>query len=210
MAANRARGQRAGLSRQDVLEAALKLVDREGLNALSMRRLGAELGVEAMTLYHHVPNKTALLDGMIEQVVAEAVPPEFGAATWRRDLSAYAHALAAALAAHPHTVPLLLSRPAVTPRNLRTLDAVVGMLHEAGFPLPRTLDVLYSLTGFVVGHAAAQAGRVDDAGIMTALDEDAYPLLVAAARAAGDDRADTRFTFALNALLSGFEAELAT
>ncbi|MFI8369648.1 TetR/AcrR family transcriptional regulator C-terminal domain-containing protein [Streptomyces sp. NPDC085466] len=143
-------------------------------------------------------------------VDAEAVPPDFGAATWRRDLSAYAHALAAALAAHPHTVPLLLSRPAVTPRNLRTLDAVVGMLHEAGFPLPRTLDVLYSLTGFVVGHAAAQAGRVDDAGIMTALDEDAYPRLVAAARAAGDDRADTRFTFALNALLSGFEAELAT
>lgn len=74
MAAQRARGQRAGLTRQAVLEAALRLVDQEGLKALSMRRLGAELGVEAMTLYHHVPNKTALLDGMIEQVVAEAVP----------------------------------------------------------------------------------------------------------------------------------------
>ncbi|MEU6881485.1 TetR/AcrR family transcriptional regulator C-terminal domain-containing protein [Streptomyces sp. NPDC046712] len=209
MAANRARGQRAGLTRQAVLEAALQLVDREGLKALSMRRLGAELGVEAMTLYHHVPNKIALLDGVIEQVVAEAVPPEFGAATWRDDLSAYAHALIAALGAHPHAVPLLLSRPAMTPRNLRTLEAVVGMLYEAGFPLPRTLDVLYSLTSFVVGHAAAQAGDVGGTGSMAALDPEAYPLLVGAAREAGEDAAQARFAFALDALLSGFERELA-
>ncbi|MFG2331500.1 TetR/AcrR family transcriptional regulator C-terminal domain-containing protein [Streptomyces sp. NPDC048604] len=209
MAANRARGQRAGLTRQAVLEAALRLVDEEGLKALSMRRLGAELGVEAMTLYHHVPNKIALLDGVIEQVVAEAVPPEFGAATWREDLGAYAHALAAALDAHPHAAPLLLSRPALTPRNLRTLEAVVGMLHEVGFPLPRALDVLYSLTSFVVGHAAAQAGRVDGAGSMASLDPDAYPLLVAAAREAGEDTGRARFTFALDALLTGFERELA-
>lgn len=136
MGANRARGQRVGLTRQAVLEAAVRLVDREGMKALSMRRLGAELGVEAMTLYHHVPNKSALLDGMIEQVVAEAVPPEFGAATWRADLGAYAHALLAALGAHPHAVPLFLSRPSMTPRNLRTMEAVVGMLCEAGFPCP--------------------------------------------------------------------------
>ncbi|MFE5486041.1 TetR/AcrR family transcriptional regulator C-terminal domain-containing protein [Streptomyces sp. NPDC056527] len=209
MAANRARGQRAGLTRQAVLEAALRLVDQEGLKALSMRRLGAELGVEAMTLYHHVPNKTALLDGMIEQVVAEAVPPEFGAGTWREDLSAYAHALVAALGAHPHAAPLLLSRPALTPRNLRTLEAVVEMLHEAGFSLPRTLDVLYSLTSFAVGHAAAHAGRIDGAGSLASLDPTAYPLLVAAAREAGEDAADARFDFALDALLSGFEGELA-
>ncbi|MFC8592903.1 TetR/AcrR family transcriptional regulator C-terminal domain-containing protein [Streptomyces atroolivaceus] len=208
MAANRARGQRAGLTRQAVLEAALQLVDREGMKALSMRRLGAELGVEAMTVYHHVPNKSALLDGVIEQVVAEAVPPEFGAATWREDLSSYAYALVTALGAHPHAVPLLLSRPAMTPRNLRTMEAVVEMLHEAGFPLPRTLDILYSLTSFVVGHAAAQAGRVDGAGSIATVDPDAYPLLVGAARQAGENAADARFDFALHALLAGFEGEL--
>jgi AcrR family transcriptional regulator len=194
-----------GLTRQAVLQAAVRLADREGLAALTMRRLGAELGVEAMTLYHHVPNKSALLDGMIEQVVAEAVPPDFGAATWREDLRAYAHALMAALAAHPYAVPLLLSRPALTPRNLLTLEGAVRMLYEAGFPLPRTLDVLYSLTGFVVGHAAAQAGAVDRG--LTLLDADAYPLLVGAARAAGGDAA--RFDFALDALLAGFDRELA-
>lgn len=209
MAANRTRGHRAGLTRQAVLEAALRLVDQEGLKALSMRRLGAELGVEAMTLYHHVPNKTALLDGMIEQVVAEAVPPEFGAATWREDLSTYAHALVTALDAHPHTVPLLLSRPAMTPRNLQTMEAVVRMLHGAGFPLPRALDVLYSLTSFVVGHATARAGRVDGTGSMASLDPTTYPLLVTAAQEAGEDTAKARFDFALDALLSGFERELA-
>ncbi|MEU3609206.1 TetR/AcrR family transcriptional regulator C-terminal domain-containing protein [Streptomyces sp. NPDC035033] len=208
MAAVRTRGQRAGLTRQAVLEAALRLVDQEGLKALSMRRLGAELGVEAMTLYHHVPNKTALLDGVIERVVAEAVPPEFGTAAWREVLSAYAHALNAALDAHPNTVPLLLSRPAMTPRLLRTLEAVVEMLHEAGFPLPRALDVAYGLTAFVVGHATAQAGGVGGADTLAALDPEAYPSLVGAARAAGEDAARTRFGFALDALLSGFEGEL--
>ncbi|MGW6567518.1 TetR/AcrR family transcriptional regulator C-terminal domain-containing protein [Streptomyces sp. NPDC054975] len=208
MAAHRARGQRAGLTRQAVLEAALRLVDQEGLKALSMRRLGAELGVEAMTLYHHVPNKAALLDGVIEQVVAEAVPPEFGAATWRADLSAYAHALVSALDAHPHAAPLLLSRPALTPRLLGTLEAVVAMLHGAGFSLARALDVLYSLTSFVVGHAAAQAGHIDGAGALTSLDPAAYPLLVAAAKEAGEHTGEARFDFALDALLTGFEGEL--
>lgn len=112
----------------------------------------------------------------------------------------------AALGAHPHAVPLLLSRPALTPRNLRTPEAVVGVLYETGFPLPRTLDVLCSLTSFVVGHAAASAGNVDG---LVMLDPDAYPLLVRAAREAGEDAAEARFDFALDALLSGFAGELA-
>ncbi|MGW0122116.1 TetR/AcrR family transcriptional regulator [Streptomyces sp. NPDC003327] len=210
MAEGRARGQRAGLTRQAVLEAALRLVDQEGLKALSMRRLGVELGVEAMTLYHHVPNKVALLDGVIERVVAEAAPTEFGPATWREDLSAYAHGLSAALAAHPNTVPLLLSQPAMTPRLLRTLEAVVGMLHEAGFSLPRALDVAYSLTSLVVGHAAARTGNVGGVDTMASLDPDAYPLLVGAARAAGEDAARARFDFAVDALLSGFEGDISS
>jgi AcrR family transcriptional regulator len=66
--AKRTRGVRAGLSRGQILDAALALADREGLGAVTMRRLGAELGVEAMTVYHHVPNKTALIDGLVERI----------------------------------------------------------------------------------------------------------------------------------------------
>ena len=68
----RTRADRAGLSRGQVLDAALDLVDRDGVAALSMRRLGAELGVEAMTVYHYLPNKDALLDGIVERVMAQA------------------------------------------------------------------------------------------------------------------------------------------
>ena len=65
-AARRGRGERVGLSRQQILDAALGLVDRDGLKGLTMRSLGQELGVEAMTLYHYVPNKDALLDGLVD------------------------------------------------------------------------------------------------------------------------------------------------
>ncbi|HEY6737567.1 MAG TPA: TetR family transcriptional regulator, partial [Actinopolymorphaceae bacterium] len=75
MAQQQRQGQRVGLTRERVLDAALALVDREGLAALSMRRLGAELGVEAMTLYHHVANKAALLDGLVERIFTFAEPP---------------------------------------------------------------------------------------------------------------------------------------
>ncbi|WP_069816793.1 TetR/AcrR family transcriptional regulator C-terminal domain-containing protein [Streptomyces sp. TP-A0874] len=210
MAANRARGQRAGLTRQAVLETAVHLADQEGLKALSMRRLGTELGVEAMTIYHHVPNKDALLDGMVELVIAEAAPPEIGAATWREGLRAYADALVTTLGAHPYIVPLLMSRPAVTPRNLRTMEAAVAALHEAGLTLPRALDVVHSVTSLALGHAAVQAGRADgETADLADVDPDTYPVLVRAAREAGDTPSRAGFGFALDALLSGFERELA-
>ncbi|RII18685.1 Tetracycline repressor protein class B [Streptomyces sp. YIM 130001] len=210
MAARRARGHSAGLTRQAILEAALALADREGLKALSMRRLGEALGVEAMTLYHHVPNKAALLDGMVEQVVADAVPGGFETANWQEGLRTYAESLTAALAEHPHVVPLLMSRPAVTPRNLQLMEDVVGALYGAGFSLRRALDVVYAVTSFVIGHAATQAGAVEgESADLADVDAETYPLLVRAAQESGAAPAAERFDFALGALLSGFEREVA-
>ena len=73
--AKRTRGERAGLTRERVLSVALQLVDDEGLDALTMRKLAAALGVEAMTLYHYLPNKAALLDGLVESVLDEPTRP---------------------------------------------------------------------------------------------------------------------------------------
>ncbi|MFE7312165.1 TetR/AcrR family transcriptional regulator C-terminal domain-containing protein [Streptomyces sp. NPDC057555] len=216
MPGNRTRGQRAGLTRQSILEAALALADREGLKALSMRRLGAELGVEAMTLYHHVASKDALLDGVVEQVFAEVAPPRFQAASWRADLRDYAGALLTALLAHPNVVPLVVSRPATTPRNLQAMENALASLRTAGFPLDRALDVLYAISGFVVGHVAAEVdpARRDDRRTATDrlhplldLDPDEFPLLTAAARTERPrSGADSRFDFALEAMLAGFDA----
>lgn len=211
----RTRGQRAGLTRAAILEAAVRLADREGLSALSMRRLGAELGVEAMTLYHHVPNKEALLDGMVEQVASEAAPPDFDPDSWEQAMRDYAHALLAALCAHPHVVPLFVSRPAITPRNMQTMEAALAALQAAGFDPLRAFDMVRALTGFILGHVATQsvsepagAAPQEDSWpeALAAIDPDAYPLLAHAHRAGQAHDAATQFDFALEALISGFDA----
>src|SRR5437588_10866084 len=108
------------LTRQRVLEAALHLIDQEGLEGFSMRKLGASLGVEAMSLYNHVESKRALFDGVIELVITETPYPEKPDATPREELWAFAQAFRAALRAHPHVLPLV--GPLRTPATLAILD----------------------------------------------------------------------------------------
>ncbi|MGW4403282.1 TetR/AcrR family transcriptional regulator C-terminal domain-containing protein [Nonomuraea sp. NPDC004702] len=216
MSPKRTRGQNAGLTRQAILRAALALADREGLKALSMRRIGQEIGVEAMSLYQHVGSKDALLDGLVEQVVTQAAPLLTEAASWQEALREYAHALLRALLAHPNVVPLVVSRPAITPGNLRLMEEGLRVLRAAGLPPDRALDMLYAVTGFVVGHVAVlAAGEVTDgaeraAPAMRDIPEPDLvetPLLAEATRArraqpsSGTDR---RFVFALEAMLRGF------
>jgi AcrR family transcriptional regulator len=207
MTAKRSRGQRAGLTRAAILRAAVTLADREGLKAVSMRRLAAGLGVEAMTLYHHIPNKDDLLDGMVEQVVSTVIPPRWEDVPWDEGLRGYGRALRATLLSHPNLVPLLTSRPAVTPLNLRAMENALGALCSAGFTPGRALDVMYSLAGFVVGHVALATAAVPADGGHTApgIDPDAHPLFHAAVHA-GDREQSSRFDFALDSLITGFEA----
>jgi AcrR family transcriptional regulator len=192
-----------------VLAAALELVDEDGLAALSMRRLGARLEVEAMTLYHHVPNKEAVLDGRVELVLQDAAG-EITEDDWRGVLRGYAHRLRATLLAHPAVLPLAVSRSASTPESLRVAERVLGALCAAGFPLGSALDLFNALSVFALGHAAAEAGvPADGAGSadgLAGLDPAEFPLLVRAATTGeGTDDAG-RFTAAVDALLDGFAA----
>ncbi|WP_040813120.1 TetR/AcrR family transcriptional regulator C-terminal domain-containing protein [Nocardia concava] len=215
MAAKRTRAERAGISREQVLDAALAFADREGVAALSMRKLGAELGVEAMTLYHYVPNKDALLDGMVERVMSQA-DAGFSDGPWQSALSDYAHALRAAVLEHPGALPLIATRPAVTPRTLRTAERGLKLLVDAGFELGAALDALNSLTLFVVAHANSEvriapvneAGDAGSAEFLKTLDPEEFPLILRAAQTSvgTDDRA--RFDFAIGALIRGFAAAL--
>ncbi|GAB2945133.1 hypothetical protein GCM10027280_37440 [Micromonospora polyrhachis] len=209
----RTRGQRAGLTREAVLEAAMTLADREGLAALSMRRLGAELGVEAMTLYHHVASKDELLDGLVERLFVEAAPPRFTGRSWREGLRSYAHSLRAALLAHPNVIPLVVSRPALTPQNLQIMEDGLEALVEAGFPLEMALDVVYSLSDLVVGQVATRRGATTTGARdrpVSVPDPDRFPLLTEAVRTAQHAGPNARFDFALDAMLSGFEAARVT
>src|SRR5436309_1758543 len=127
-AGKRSRGERAGLSRELVLNTASQLVDREGLSGLTMRPLEGTWGVEAMTLYHYVPSKEALLDGLVERVFAEALPPSVEGAPWQEQLLGYAASLRETLLRHPGVLPLAVTRPMATPAGLDAVERGLGAL----------------------------------------------------------------------------------
>jgi AcrR family transcriptional regulator len=209
----RTRASRAGLSREQVLDAALALVDQNGISALSMRRLGAELGVEAMTLYHYLPNKEAVLDGIVERVMAEA-ESGLGDRQWDQALADYARSLRATLLRHPGAALLVATRPAVTPQTLRAAERGLVLLCGAGFPLGQALDTLNALTLFAVAHAASEvstaavnaAAAAGSQDYVAGLDEDEFPLLTAAARTSAGTDDDARFEFAIATFIRGLRS----
>lgn len=152
--------KKRSLTRARVLAAALELVDAEGLEALSMRKLGERLGVEGMALYRHVANKSDLLDGVFEAVLTEMRAPA-RTGDWRTDVRAMARAFEAALIAHPRALPLFASRPAVSPASLEVVEAAIGVLVQAGLPLDRALLTFDSVVALVVGHCLAHYGPAD-------------------------------------------------
>jgi AcrR family transcriptional regulator len=212
MQPKRTRAGRAGLSREQVLDAALDLIDQHGVAALSMRRLGAELGVEAMTLYHYLPNKDALLDGVVERVMAQATAQPL-AGPWDQALAGYARSLREALLRHPGAVPLVATRPAVTPATLRAAERGLALLCAAGFPVGRALDTVNALTLFVVAHATAEVstapinatGAAGSQAYVAGLDEEEFPLLSAAARTSSGTDDTARFEFAITTFIRGLE-----
>ena len=154
----RRRGRPPRVSRDQILAAALRIVDANGLEQLTMRRLGAELGVDPMTIYGHVPDKTALFDGLAELVLAEVTLPG-RTGEWAHDLRAVAHAARAALLAHPHLIPLLGTRPPVTPPAFRLWESTTSILLDGGLSEEQAADGTDCLGRLLIGHALAEAGR---------------------------------------------------
>jgi len=151
------RTPRRGLDREQVLRAALALVDAEGLDALSMRRLGAQLGCDPMAIYRHTPNRDALLDGIAE-LVTDQLPAPSATTDWQQALRDSAHAFRQLALAHPHVAPLLITRPLATPiglrplGTLRPLERTLAVLIDAGFTPPDALGVYRAYASFVNGH----------------------------------------------------------
>jgi len=124
-----------GITRELLITTALEIVDRDGLEALSMRKLGAELGVDPMTAYRHLPNKEALLDGVMEAVVSEVDLEVDASRPWQDQLRQLTQANMAALLAHPNVLPVLARRPLVTPGSLRLVERAFQIMADAGIPL---------------------------------------------------------------------------
>jgi AcrR family transcriptional regulator len=149
--------RRSVLRREDVLATALRLIDEDGVEALSMRRIGRALGRDPMRLYRFAASKEELLDGVVELVLGELrVPTESG--NWEDVLRRTAHGYRDIALAHPHVVPLMVTRPLATPLalrplgTLRPLEDLLELLVRAGFDERGALHAYRFYLGFLQGH----------------------------------------------------------
>ncbi len=154
---------RKPLTQERVLRAALKLADRDGIAALSMRRLGDELGVEAMSLYNHVAGKDDMLDGLVDIVFGEIALVCEGTA-WKTAMRQRAVSALAALTRHRWAVGLMESRTHPGPANLRHHDSVLRCLRNSGFSVAMAAHAYSALDSYIYGFALQQASLPFDTG----------------------------------------------
>ncbi|MEU4709413.1 TetR/AcrR family transcriptional regulator C-terminal domain-containing protein [Nocardia salmonicida] len=148
---------RQPLSRDRVLDAAIRVADRGGVEAITMRRVAQELGVEAMSLYNHVPNKDAILDGVVDAVFAAIELPAAGGVDWREAIRARARSARSVLAQHSWALGLMDSRRNPGSATLRHHDAVLGVLRRAGFSLPMAAHAVSLIDSYVGGFVLQEA-----------------------------------------------------
>lgn len=204
------------MTRERVVDGALALADARGLDALTMRRLAADLGVEAMTLYYHLPNKAAILDAMIERVTAEfeLPPPD---ADWKPALRQLALSAFDVLQRHPWAAGLMLRTRAPGPMRLRHMDQILAILARAGFP-PTVADHAYHaieghVMGFTLWVGGMDLGTPDDLqalgrAFLQRLPAETYPHVAAHVEhhlGPRDPEDVGSFAFALDLLLDGLE-----
>lgn len=146
---------RVPLSRQQILRAALAYVDELGLDALSMHKLGARLGVKAMSLYNHVDGKADLLNGMVELLWSEMAPTE-GLGDWRQRLRAMANGIRETMRAHPSAASLVMTRPVLPVGALRIFKTHLDALEEAGFTRARAVQMVRAIVGYAFGAAISE------------------------------------------------------
>lgn len=207
--------ERAGLSRERIVAAAVALADAEGSASFSMRRLAERLGVEAMSLYHHFPGRDAILDGMVDDVFAEI---RFAVdADWRAAMRARALSARDVFSRHPWAVGLLESRTNPGPASLRHLESVLRCLRQGGFSLALAGHAFAVLDSYIYGFVLQEQNlpfQGDDgvgevAGqLMEQVPADEFPYLTELAveqvmkpgYAFGNE-----FEFGLNLILDGLE-----
>ena len=177
---------RSPLTRQRALATAVALADEGGIGSLTMRRLAQELGIEAMSLYHHVANKDDILDGMIDMVFGEIELPSEGA-DWTSAMRQRARSARAAMTRHPWAISLMESRSSPGPATLRHHDAVLGCCRRAGFSVAMSAHAFSLIDSYIYGFVLQEVNLPFDDGddleevvesMMLPFSADDYPHLV--------------------------------
>ncbi|MEU8247420.1 TetR/AcrR family transcriptional regulator [Nonomuraea sp. NPDC048916] len=201
---------RLALTREYIVRTALAILDRDGVAGLSMRKLAAELGTNPMAFYHHLPNKAALFDGVVEAAYAEIdidIEALARTGTWRDMLTTFARSLRDVLRHHPHVLAIIATRPAYAPSILGLADRALGGLRGSGFTDRDLLVMVNALRAFTIGHVLAEVG--EPVGGPTPTEEEAvglldrYPNLARAV--SGGYQPQEQFEQVLQAMLDGFE-----
>jgi AcrR family transcriptional regulator len=208
--------RRGRLNRGRVLRAAVDLADADGIDSLTMRKLGVELGVKAMSLYNHVANKSDLLDGMID-IVFEEIDLPTEETDWHLAMRRRAISARAALSRHPWAIGRMESRTTPGPATLRHHDTVLGILRSAGFPVKLAAHAYSVLDSYIYGFAiqapslpfeTGQDAAMITRAIMARFTSGQYPHLTEMAvdhvLQPGYDYAD-EFEFGLDLILDGLE-----
>ena len=144
------------LSRERILRCAVAVADQDGIDAASLRRVAGELGVHVTSIYHHVPTKEALLDGIVEELFASVDVP-LGEVTWEQWVRRFVAAVARLAHEHPGSFGVLLRRPVQGPRATATFEAGLAAFHRAGMDVPEAYGAVKSVALSVVGVCVEQA-----------------------------------------------------
>jgi AcrR family transcriptional regulator len=206
--------ERERLDQTTIVKSALALVDRDGLEGLSMRKLGRELAVEAMALYHYFPSKDALIDAIVEAVVGEmGAPSEAG--SWEERLRERFRSYRQLAQAHPHVFPLVGKRTVKSPEALAPVEQMLDILRGAGFTPERALQSFRTLSSYAYGYALAEivgfalepstdgaAARFD----VRTVDPERFPRMREVAPHVVACDHDTEFELGLDIILAGLAA----
>ena len=204
---------RVPLTREHIVEAALAIVDTDGAESLTMRKLGQRLGVDPMAVYHHLPNKAAVLDGIVDHLwdgvrLGSATPGE----TWQAVLVEVFTAFRIRLLQHPRAVAIIGTRPSVTPAMFRLVEAILQRLEAAGLSGSDAMQLIDCLSGFTIGKVLAETSDVTGghaehvSAALASLTPQTHPTLLRALAGGYGFAPEEEFHKGLRALIEGWPA----
>lgn len=213
---------RRPLTRERILQTGLQMIDEQGLEAFTMRKLAQDLGVDPMSIYRHFENKDALLDGVADVLWSEVKLPE-SRVGWEALLRSFATSLRALAHAHPHAYALLCKNQSLSLALLRLCDVALEQLQQAGFEQKRALEILCTVSSYAMGYAMVELSALSpvsseggtpeltDIGrltqLMRRLPRETPARLVEVACVLTDCDMDAQFTFGLDLMLTSLKAQ---
>lgn len=213
------RGRRLGLTRDKVIAKALTMIDRDGPDAFSLRKLAAELDIENMSLYSHIPNKDALLDGVAEALLAEVDFSGTDTGTWQERVRAHCVIFRAVAERHRKAFPLMLTRPAKSPAALEAIRSALNSFAELDLSPQERAHVLRGFAAYLIGSIMRELGfalslnasTLDPARCRERTAEIAAggdPLVGAVAPYLAVSDHDAEFSYGLEMMIAGLAARL--